>query len=40
MKVVGVLSSHTKEQLPPCEAYIVDFFEINPKFLTELMLQN
>lgn len=40
MKVVGVLSSHTKEQLPPCEAYIVDFFEIDPKFLAELMLQN
>ncbi|SIS82685.1 HAD family hydrolase [Belliella pelovolcani] len=25
MKVVGVLSSHTKEELPPCNLYITDY---------------
>lgn len=25
MKVVGVLSSHTKEELPPCDLYITDY---------------
>ena len=25
MKVVGVLSSHTKDQLPPCSMYILDY---------------
>ena len=29
MKVVGVLSSHTKEELPACDLYIQDFREIN-----------
>jgi len=29
MKVVGVLSSHNKHELPLCEAYIQDFSEIN-----------
>lgn len=28
MKVIGVLSSHTKEELPPCDAYINDFTEL------------
>lgn len=36
MKVVGVLSSHTKEQLPPCEAYIENFFEIDVLSLSRL----
>ena len=27
MKVVGVLSSHTKEELPPCDLYIKDYRE-------------
>lgn len=36
MKVVGVLSSHTKEQLPPCEAYIENFFEIDVLGLARL----
>jgi len=29
MKVVGVLSSHTKDQLPPCSRYIRDYSEID-----------
>lgn len=28
MKVVGVLSSHTKEELPPCDYYISDYADI------------
>ena len=28
MKVVGVLSSHTKEELPPCDLYIDDYTDI------------
>jgi len=28
MKVVGVLSSHSKEELPPCDKYINTFLEI------------
>jgi len=29
MRVVGVLSSHTKEELPPCNFYINDYSEIS-----------
>ncbi|MFB9292960.1 HAD family hydrolase [Persicitalea jodogahamensis] len=29
MKVVGVLSSHTKEELPPCDDYIEDYREMS-----------
>lgn len=29
MRVVGVLSSHKKEELPPCSAYIYDYSEID-----------
>jgi len=29
MKVVGVLTSHTKEELPPCDLYINDYAEIS-----------
>lgn len=29
MKVVGVLSSHTKDELPPCDLYISDYTQIN-----------
>jgi len=29
MKVVGVLSTHSKDELPPCHSYIEDFTEIN-----------
>lgn len=31
MKVVGVLSSHTKEELPPCDDYIEDYREMTFK---------
>lgn len=37
MKVVGVLSTHTKEQLPPCSFYINDYNEINTNIITELL---
>lgn len=36
MKVVGVLTSFSKEELPPCDAYIKDFSEINFAFCLEL----
>jgi len=36
MKVVGVLSSHTKEELPPCDFYIYDYSEINYQILFDL----
>jgi beta-phosphoglucomutase-like phosphatase (HAD superfamily) len=29
MKVVGVLSSHSKEELPVCDLYIEDFREVD-----------
>ena len=29
MKVIGVLSTHTKNQLPPCSFYINDYTEID-----------
>ena len=37
MKVVGVLSTHTKEQLPPCNFYINDYGEINVEKVLELL---
>ncbi len=37
MKVVGVLSSHTKEQLPPCDFYINDYSEINVDVILGLL---
>ncbi|MHC0439881.1 HAD family hydrolase [Flavobacterium sp. 3-210] len=37
MKVVGVLSSHTKEQLPPCDFYINDYSEVNVDKIMELL---
>lgn len=37
MKVVGVLSSHTKEQLPPCNFYISDYSEINAAKVLDLL---
>ncbi len=36
MKVVGVLSSHTKEELPPCDHYIYNYSEINYQILFDL----
>ncbi|AOW09399.1 HAD family hydrolase [Flavobacterium gilvum] len=37
MKVVGVLSSHTKEQLPPCDFYINDYSEVNVEKILDLL---
>ncbi|GAB3662309.1 HAD family hydrolase [Echinicola sediminis] len=37
MKVVGVLSSHTKEELPPCQLYIKDYREIAVEMVLELL---
>jgi beta-phosphoglucomutase len=37
MKVVGVLSSHTKEQLPPCDFYINDYSEVNVDIILNLL---
>ncbi|PSL02041.1 HAD family hydrolase [Cecembia rubra] len=37
MKVVGVLSSHTKEELPICDLYIRDFYEINVNSILRLL---
>ncbi|WP_026950883.1 HAD family hydrolase [Algoriphagus mannitolivorans] len=37
MKVVGVLSTHDKKDLPPCEAYISSYFEISPADVVQLL---
>lgn len=37
MKVVGVLSSHTKDELPPCDLYISDYTEIQLPSLLNLI---
>lgn len=37
MKVVGVLSSHKKEELPPCAFYIRDYSEINAQRVKDLL---
>jgi beta-phosphoglucomutase len=37
MKVVGVLSSHTKEQLPPCDFYINDYNAVNVDTILDLL---
>ncbi|WP_209329547.1 HAD family hydrolase [Lunatimonas salinarum] len=37
MTVVGVLSSHTKEELPPCNHYINDYMEINTAFIASVI---
>lgn len=37
MKVVGVLSSHSKKELPPCDAYINEYSEISAKDIKELL---
>lgn len=36
-KVVGVLTTHSKEQLPPCDFYIHDYSEITLKKVMELL---
>lgn len=37
MKVVGVLSSHQKEELPPCHLYINDYKELDVKTVIRLI---
>lgn len=37
MKVVGVLSSHTKEELPVCEYYIDDYLPLSPQIILEIL---
>lgn len=37
MKVVGVLTSHIVEELPPCDSYINNFTEISAEKVTELL---
>ena len=39
MKVVGVLSSHTKDELPVCDAYIHNFTEIDYKKINQILLR-
>ncbi|SMD15448.1 HAD family hydrolase [Pedobacter nyackensis] len=39
MRVVGVLSSHTKEELPPCNLYIDNYTDLSYKKITELFQQ-
>lgn len=36
MRVVGVLSSHTKEELPPCNLYIEDYSQLSYQKIQEL----
>lgn len=39
MKVVGVTTSHTADELPPCSAYINDYLEMNYEFIENLLRQ-
>ncbi len=39
MKVVGVLSSHTEDELPPCQLYIKDYMDITVKDIQEILSQ-
>ncbi len=39
MKVVGVLSSHTKEELPVCDLYIEDYRELDVKNILKLLFK-
>ena len=36
MRVVGVLTSHTKEELPPCNLYINDYIDLSYNKIIEL----
>ena len=40
MKVVGVLSSHEKGELPPCDRYISDYTEITAIDIIEILSQS
>jgi beta-phosphoglucomutase len=37
MKVVGVLSSHSKSELPPCDFYINDYYDIDCQKVYEIL---
>nr|WP_068889124.1 HAD family phosphatase [Pedobacter panaciterrae] len=37
MKVVGVLTSHTKEELPPCNLYIDDYKDLSYDSISQLI---
>ncbi|MFO7825388.1 MAG: HAD family phosphatase [Cyclobacterium sp.] len=37
MRVVGVLSSHSREELPPCNLHINDFHEVNARKILDLL---
>lgn len=37
MQVIGVLSTHTKEQLPPCAYYIDDYTQINVETIVRII---
>lgn len=37
MKVVGVLSSHAKDQLPECDDYLQDYISITPRIISNLL---
>lgn len=39
MKVVGVLSSHTKEELPPCSFYIQNYKDIESENILKILSQ-
>jgi len=36
MKVIGVLTSHTKEELPPCDGYIEDYTDLSYRSILQL----
>ncbi|MFZ4262950.1 HAD family hydrolase [Sphingobacterium sp. HJSM2_6] len=38
MNVIGVLSTHTKQELPPCIHYIDNYKEMNSKKLADLLI--
>ncbi len=40
MKVVGVLTSHTKEELPACNYYIEDYNGLSYDNVIQLLLQS
>lgn len=40
MRVVGVLSSHTKEELPPCDLYIDDYTGLSIETIKQLVALN
>jgi len=39
MRVIGVLSSHTKDELPPCDYYIHDYLEIDLNFVERIFAE-